>query len=387
MARKEPLKPRDVAPVTRTRLRATRVARGLSQQDLAARCGITRQSVGAIESGRYVPNTGVALALARALACRVEELFSLPEEAPALPVEMAEPASGAAARLAVAAVRGRLVAHPLGAERELHGGFLAADAVLAGDPRRPTAQLLTPAHELERTALLLGCDPGLGVLGAHVERRNTDVRVRCLPVASRAALDQLRAGCAHVAGTHLADPARGVTNVPQARRALAKTGGLLVRFASWEQGLAVAPGNPKGIRGVADLVRARLRFVNRDPGSGGRALLDDLLQAAGIAPEQVSGYERVVTNHVAAAAAVAAGGADAAVSLRATAEAFGLAFVPLAAADFDLAIPADQAAHPAVATLLDVLNGDALRRDLRGLAGYDVSQTGTVLFEMSARAG
>jgi len=378
---------RNVLPLTRTRLREARVARGLSQQDLASRCGLTRQSVGAIESGRYVPNTGVALALARELACRVEDLFVLPDDAPARPVEMAEPATGTSARLAIAAVRGRLVAHPLGAERELQGGFLAADAVLAGDARRPTAQLLTPAHELERTALLLGCDPGLGVLKTHVERRNADVRVRCLALASRPALDQLRAGHAHVAGTHLADPARGVSNLPQARRALAKTGGLLVRFASWEQGLAVAPGNPRSIRGVADLARPRIRFVNRDPGSGGRALLDDLLQAAGIAPEQVPGYDRIVTNHVAAAAAVASGGADAAISLRATAEAFGLAFVPLAAADFDLAIPADQAAHPAVATLLDVLNGDALRRDLRGLAGYDVSRTGTVLCELSARPG
>lgn len=386
MTPSEPPQRRDAAPVTRTRLRETRVARGLSQQDLAARCGLTRQSVGAIESGRYVPNTGVALALARELACRVEDLFSLPEETPSLPVEMAEPATGGAARLAVAAVRGRLVAHPLGAERELQGGFLAADALLAGDARRPEAQLLTPAHELERSALLLGCDPGLGLVGAHVERRNADVRLRCLPVASRTALEQLRAGHAHVAGTHLHDPATGVHNLPQARRALARTGGLLVRFASWEQGLVVAPGNPRAIRGVADLARPRIRFVNRDPGSGGRALLDELLAREGVEPARIPGYERVVTTHVAAAACVAAGGADAALSLRATAEAFGLSFVPLAAADFDLAIPADHLAHPAVATLLDVLNSDAVRRDLRALAGYDVSGTGTILFELPARA-
>ncbi|MBY0274331.1 helix-turn-helix transcriptional regulator, partial [Candidatus Binatia bacterium] len=63
----------------RTRLREVRAARGLSQQELAARCALTRQSVGAIESGRYVPNTGVALALARALGCRVEDLFALPD--------------------------------------------------------------------------------------------------------------------------------------------------------------------------------------------------------------------------------------------------------------------------------------------------------------------
>jgi molybdate-binding protein/DNA-binding XRE family transcriptional regulator len=359
-----------------------RAARGLSQLELAARCALTRQSVGAIESGRYVPNTGVALALARALGCRVEDLFALPDAPETLPVELADDAA-ATSRVAVAAVGERLVAHRLGAEREL-AGFPAADGLLEPGGRRARVRLLAARHDLERTALLLGCDPGLAILREHVQRRNPDVRLRCLASASRRALGELRAGHAHVAGTHLHDPATGVHNLPYAKRALARSGGLLVRFASWEQGLAVAAGNPRRIRGVADLARPRLRFVNRDPGSGIRALLDEMLEAAGIAPAHVAGYARTVTTHVAAAMCVASGGADAALSLRATAEAFGLGFVPLAAADFDLAIPAEHATHPAVATLLDVLSADALRRDLGGLAGYDVSRTGRVVAEIPA---
>lgn len=373
-----------------TRLRERRVARGVSQQDLAARCGLTRQSIGAIESGRYVPNTGVALALARELGCRVEDLFRLPDEAAAQPVELAAAPAGDGERVVVAAVRDRLVAHPLGAEHELQAGFLAADALL--EPARGArgsarARLLTPPHELDRTALVVGCDPGLGILRAHVERRGGDVHLRCLAVASRGALQQLRAGHAHVAGTHLHDPASGMHNLPQARRALARTGGLVVRFASWEQGLVVAGGNPLAIRGVADLARPRVRFVNRDPGAGIRALLDEMLGRAGVAAARIAGYEREVGTHVAAAACVAAGGADAALSLRATARAFGLGFVPLAASDFDLVVPHDLRDHPAVAALLDALAGDALRRDLAALAGYDVSRTGSVIAEVPARAG
>lgn len=374
----------EVAPALRTRLREIRTARGLSQQDLAERCAVTRQSVGAIEAGRYVPNTGVALALARALGCRVEDLFALPD-APAapVPVELAESRTGTS-RVAVATVRGRLVAHPLVPERELHAGFPSADAILDAGSGGPRARLLAPSRELESTALLLGCDPGLAVLRTHVERCNPDVRLRCLSAASRRALAQLAAGHAHVAGTHLRDPASGVHNLPQAKRALAKTGGLLVRFASWEQGLVVAPGNPRGVRGVADLARPRLRFVNRERGAGIRALLDALLAAEGVAADDVSGYERVVATHVAAAACVASGGADVALSLRATADAFGLGFVPLEAADFDLAIPADQASHPAVATLLEVLSDETFRRDLGGIPGYDVSRTGAVVAELRA---
>lgn len=368
------------APALRTRLREIRTARGLSQHGLAERCALTRQSVGAIEAGRYVPNTGVALALARALGCRVEDLFALPDAPDTVPVELAETRSGTR-RLAVASVRGRRIAHPLVAERELHAGFPSADAILDAGPGSSRARLLAPERELDGTALLLGCDPGLAVLRAHVERRNPGVRLRCLSAASRRALSQLAAGHAHVAGTHLRDPVTGVHNLPQARRALAKTGGLLVRFASWEQGLAVAAGNPKRVRGVSDLARPRLRFVNRERGAGVRALLDELLAAEGIATADVSGYEREVATHVAAAACVASGGADVALSLRATADAFGLGFVPLAAADFDLAIPADMTSHPAVATLLDLLNDGALRRDLGGITGYDVTRTGTVVAE------
>lgn len=369
-------------PVPRTRLREMRTSRGLSQQELGARCALTRQSVGAIESGRYVPNTGVALALARALGCTVEDLFELPDSPTPVPVELAEGAQ-ATARVALAAIGDRLVAHPLVAEREL-AGFPAADALLEPGAGKPRVRLLAPRHDVERTALLLGCDPGLAILRGHVERRNRDVRVRCLASASRRALAELRAGHAHVAGTHLHDPATGLHNLPFAKRALTKTGGLLVRFASWEQGLVVAPGNPAKIGGVADLARPRLRFVNRDPGSGIRALLDELLAAEGLVPAEVAGHDRVATTHAAAAMCVASGGADVAPSLRATADALGLGFVPLAAADFDLAIPYDHASHPAVAMLLDVLSGEALRRDLAGLAGYDVSRTGSVVAEIAA---
>jgi putative molybdopterin biosynthesis protein len=377
---------RDEAASLYTRLRELRAARGLSQQQLAARCSVTRQSIGAIEAGRYVPNTLVALALARELGCRVEDLFALAEEPAPLPVRLADAASPPAARVAVVSVRGRMVAHLLAAARELPAEFVAADGVLEETSGRARARLSTPSSEIARGALLLGCDPALGILRAHVERRSGAARLMCLTASSRSALEQLRAGNAHVAGTHLPDPATGLHNRAQATRALARTGGLLVRFASWEQGLAVAPRNPKRIRGVADLARPGIRFVNRDPGSGGRALLDELLQRERIPAARVHGYERVVTTHLAAAACVATGGADAAMTLRAAAGAYGLAFVPLAAADFDLVIPRDLLEHPPVAAMLDVLSSDALRRDLRGLAGYDSSRTGSVVLDLPARA-
>src|SRR5579864_7266468 len=66
-----------------TSLAQLRKRRGLSAVQLAAAGGVSRQTIYAMESGSYVPNTAVALRLARALDTTVEELFSLAENAPA----------------------------------------------------------------------------------------------------------------------------------------------------------------------------------------------------------------------------------------------------------------------------------------------------------------
>ncbi|MBX5491650.1 MAG: helix-turn-helix domain-containing protein [Chloroflexi bacterium] len=377
---------RIATPAVQNRVRAVRVQRGFSQQALAARAGLTRQALSAIESGQYVPNTAVALALARALGCRVEDLFLLPESARAFAIDLVAPPPPDVGRLAVVQVRGRWIGYPLAAELGLYDGFVSADGLLRPDDGPARAELLTASEVLERTALLLGCDPSLGILAAHLARYQREVRLLWLPATSQAALDALANGRAHVGGTHLRDPDSEEHNVPQARAALRSIGGVVVAFARWEQGLVVAPGNPKGLRGVEDLARPDVRLINREPGAGTRRLLDELLARAGVPPRAVSGYERLAPSHLAVARTVAQGSADVGVALRATARALGLDFVPLAEARFDLVIPRDHLQHPAVALLLDVLQSRPLRAELAALPGYDVSATGTVIADLPAAA-
>jgi molybdate-binding protein len=186
--------------------------------------------------------------------------------------------------------------------------------------------------------------------------------------------------------SHLPDRASGDFNVAQARRVLARTGGLVVTYASWEQGFVVPPGNPKGLRGVADLARPEVRLVNRELGSGSRALIDELLAGARVPPSALSGYDRVVTSHLAVARAVGSGAADVGIGLRALAHACGLDFVPLADVRFDLVIPRDHLEHPAVAVLLEVLQSRALRTELAALPGYSVGRMGTALADLPSAA-
>lgn len=64
----------------RVGVRPAREARGWTQGELAARVGVSRQTINYLEQGRYTPSVLLALKLARALECQVEDLFALEED-------------------------------------------------------------------------------------------------------------------------------------------------------------------------------------------------------------------------------------------------------------------------------------------------------------------
>jgi putative molybdopterin biosynthesis protein len=156
---------------------------------------------------------------------------------------------------------------------------------------------------------------------------------------------------------------------------------MVITAAHWAQGLIVARGNPHSIASVAELARPELTIVNREAGSGSRAALDHALHLAGVTPTALQGYARQVPSHRAVAEIVAAGLADAGPGIQAAAHAFDLGFVPLGYERYDLVIPAEWREPPPVQALLETLASASFRADLEALPGYDVSQTGTVVFD------
>ncbi len=59
-------------------VRARRATRSLSQAQLAAELGVSRQTINSIETGRYIPSLPLAMALARFFETTVEEIFHVP---------------------------------------------------------------------------------------------------------------------------------------------------------------------------------------------------------------------------------------------------------------------------------------------------------------------
>jgi molybdate-binding protein/DNA-binding XRE family transcriptional regulator len=364
-----------------THLAALRRKRGLSAIRLAAIAGVSRQTIYAMEAGTFVPNTAVALKLARALDTGVEDLFSLTEgpKAPDLRSERTELLPGSAGvqqgqAVQLCRVEKRLLACTPSA---IPWYLPATDAVIAERPSRKgktRVQIFQEEGDFSNRILVAGCDPGISVLSRHVQPAGIELVLAHRNSSQSLAL--LKEGCIHIAGTHLKDEASGESNLPQIGRLFARNSVAVIAYALWEEGIVTAAGNPRKIRGIEDLGRKDIAIVNREPGAGSRALLDLHLQQLGIAPKAVRGYDRLAPGHLPAAWQVQSGAVDCCLATRAAARVFGLHFIPLVSERYDLVIRKQHLDLPRMQNLLDVLSRSGFRRELEGLGGYDTRVAG-----------
>jgi putative molybdopterin biosynthesis protein len=365
------------------RLAQVRKSRGVGAADLARRVNVSRQTIYAIEAGTYVPNTEVALHLARELEVTVDELFALqpaslanPEPVTAEVLSASPPETGQPVRLCQ--MGSRWIGIPVTASPYY---LPEADGIVTRTGRaKGRVDLVVFAKEeaAQKRLLLAGCDPATGLLSRMVEKVS-GVEVVSAAASSKLALNWLKQGKVHIAGSHLEDAKTGEFNLPFIRQEFPDEDIAVVTFARWEEGLVMAAGNPKGIRKIEDLAKKQVRFVNREPGSGSRALLDKLLQAASLDANKIQGYERVAYGHLAASYCVVSHEADVCLATRSAAMTFGLDFIPLHSERYDLVMRRSTTELPAVKAFLDVLQRATLRRKLEVLAGYDTSETGAAV--------
>lgn len=152
----------------------------------------------------------------------------------------------------------------------------------------------------------------------------------------------------------------------------------LIRFVDREQGLILPRGNPAHIRNFRDLATRKLRFVNRQRGSGTRLLIDRMIDDERLEASALNGYGTEEFTHPAVAATVASSGADAGFGLRAAAAEYGLAFVPLIRERYFLAVRAKDARKAPVTRVIAALRGPAFARLARRLPGYNPASAGSI---------
>jgi putative molybdopterin biosynthesis protein len=194
-----------------------------------------------------------------------------------------------------------------------------------------------------------------------------------LPVGSLDGLVNLRQGLCQVSGSHLLDE-NGEYNTPYVRHLFPDREMEVITLANRTQGLILATGNPKGIKRVADIAHANIRFVNRNAGSGTRLWLDKELKRLGISSAKVNGYDHVVKTHSEAASLISAGQADVSLGLQAAAHQHRLDFIPLFEERYDLVLPREQ--EKTLSPMLDYLQTAAFRNELTSLTGYNSTHSG-----------
>jgi putative molybdopterin biosynthesis protein len=291
-------------------------------------------------------------------------------------------------RVAVGKVGDRVMATPLSRGAGVISSLVRADG-LVRIPRFSegvdagtgvTVHLYRSPAEIERTIVAIGShDLTLDLLAQFLAARGEGLRLASANVGSLGGLIALRRGEAHLAGAHLLDPDTGQYNTSYVRRYLAEQDVVLVTLVGREQGWILPPGNPKGVLTWADISRPDVRIVNRQRGAGTRVLLDYELERLGLKPEAVRGYGREEYTHLAVAAAVASGTADAGLGIRAAARALELLFVPLAQERYDLVIPRKHYESELLRPLLNLLKDKAFRETVAAMPGYDVEPMGELV--------
>ena len=290
-----------------------RLRRGISLSQLAGAVGVSRQSLYAIEAGEQVPKVYLALSIARVLGAEVTDLFP-GEPSATYRVDVQSHPPGVF-RACLAEIEGDTVIR-----QSLSAGFgsaaVPADAVVRRDGSNFEVEC-----ELGRSGLFIdGCDPALGIISTRSAESSNSFRVRWFYGSNKDSMEKLTNRLTHCALVHgeSDDIADGI----------GESNGVVVPFGQWELALCFAPGNPKMILSLADIVRADVKFAWREDGSGVRHFLDRALTKLGY---DIAGLATPATfhDHYQVAAAVGLGLCDAGVVPVSIAQSQGLGHIPV----------------------------------------------------------
>jgi putative molybdopterin biosynthesis protein len=248
------------------------------------------------------------------------------------------------------------------------------------DHETVTAELLRPLPSVRRTIVIVGShDNTLDVLADQIKAKHSRLTLSSSHVGSMGGLMAIKRGVCHLAGSHLLDPEDGSYNLSYIKKFLKGVDVKLVNLVFRDQGLMVKRGNSKDIKGIEDLSRGDISFINRQAGSGTRILLDYRLSQIGIDPADISGYHHEEFTHMAVAVAVLSGTVDTGLGIHAAAAALGLDFIPVVTEQYDLIIPSVHFESQNIQLLLETINSMEFKNRVQRLGGYSTKKTGTII--------
>ncbi len=250
-----------------------------------------------------------------------------------------------------------------------------SEGIVAGEETE--AELLVEPEAINNTIVSIGShDITLDILSDEIRNRGNDIRIASGNVGSLGGLLALKKGTAHMAGCHLLDIQTGEYNISYIRKYLEGVPVHVFNLVARDQGLIIQEGNPKEVKGIGDLKRDDITFVNRQPGSGTRILFDYKLKEMGIDPARISGYENEEYTHMNVAVSVLNGMADVGLGIMAAARALDLDFIPVIKEQYDLVVPSSFADDPKIELIIGVARSKEFRERVKELGGYNPAKSG-----------
>lgn len=339
------------------RVRHRRLQLGLTQAELAERAGISRSAVTAIEGHQLMTSVSAALSLAAALGTTVEDLFGDSSSEKEAPQWAWEPPSNKS-RYWQAEVGGRMLRYPA-----------TTSPMLAQLPDNVGGAVdFGHSTVADETLVIACCDPAATLLASHFQQA-TGLRLIVLHRSSREAIRMLQKGLVHLAGLHFSTREQPAKNEELIRQELG-AGYRSIRLARWEEGIV----SSTRIGSVRAARSARLQWVGREPGSGARQCLDQVL-------ENRPAPRRTARDHRGVVEAIRCGWADAGVCVRLAGEDAGLNFVPVQEEAYDVCYSASFADDRRFKAFQNVVRSTAYRKLIGQLPGYDTGETGHIWAE------
>ena len=291
-------------------------------------------------------------------------------------------------RIKLGMVEDKLIATPLNRGAGATMSLVRADGILtipqnsegieAGE--KVQVELTRNIDDIKNTIVSIGShDLIMDMIGSLIHRKDSRHSLSSAHVGSMGGLMSLRRGEAHIAPIHLLDEGTGIYNESYIRKLLPGVRIALVKGVKRVQGIMVRKGNPKSIAGFKDLAREDVQFVNRQKGAGTRILVDYMLKSEAMDPALILGYEREMTTHMAVAAAVSSGSADAGVGVLSAAKAMDLDFIPIGEEEYDFAIPEKYLQLDMFKQFIDIIESQEFKDILLELGGYGASEIGRII--------
>jgi putative molybdopterin biosynthesis protein len=246
------------------------------------------------------------------------------------------------------------------------------------------AELLRSLDSINNTIVVVGShDNSLDILADQLRVKHSSLILSSSHVGSMGGLMAIKKGVCHLAGSHLLDIEDGSYNISYIKRFLPDLSAegqiRLVNLVFREQGLIVPRRNPRDVKGIEDLNRSDIRFINRQSGSGTRILLDFRLKQLGIDPKTINGYENEEFTHMSVAVAILSHTADVGLGIYAAAKALKLDFIPVVTEQYDLVIPQKYFETKNIRILLDTIKSHEFRNRVEALGGYHTEKTGEII--------